>query len=90
MTDFDNDFGFTFATAEDIFGEKNETIDEYKNKIAKLEKAHKDDLTKVEKLIVPLLNNLLKNPECEYILWKDREKPIRDQIAKILAITSPK
>jgi hypothetical protein len=44
-------------------------------------------LREVEELIMPLLMNLMKNPEKEYILWPNRQTQIQKQIDKILAIT---
>ena len=44
-------------------------------------------LQQVESLILPLLNNLLKNPEKEYIHWPNRQAVIKKQIDKILSIT---
>ena len=44
-------------------------------------------LAQVESLILPLLNNLLKNPEKEYIHWPNRQAVIKKQIDKILSIT---
>lgn len=44
-------------------------------------------LREVEELIMPLLINLMKNPEKEYILWPNRQAQIQKQIDKILAIT---
>ena len=41
----------------------------------------------VEKLILPLLQNLMKNPEKPYILWANRAERITAQIDKITAIT---
>jgi hypothetical protein len=41
----------------------------------------------IEKLILPLLQNLLKNPEKEYIKWGNRTEIINKQIARITAIT---
>ena len=46
-----------------------------------------DKLMKVEKLIMPLLYNLLKNKEKDYIFWPNREPIIKTQIEKILEIT---
>jgi hypothetical protein len=40
-----------------------------------------------DELILPLLNNLMKNPEKVYIKWPNREKIVKDQINKIIAIT---
>ena len=44
-------------------------------------------LKEVEDLILPLLYNLMKNPEKEYIHWPNRTPIIDAQIDKITAIT---
>jgi|TARA_B110000285_G_scaffold219911_1_gene271081 hypothetical protein len=46
-----------------------------------------DKLMHVEKLIMPLLQNLLKNGEKDYIFWPNREPIIKGQMEKILEIT---
>ena len=58
--------------------------DEYKGLI---EKDVKAKLSAVEKLILPLLVNLMKNPEKDTIKWPGRAPIIEKQIEKILAIT---
>ncbi|SVA80629.1 uncharacterized protein METZ01_LOCUS133483 [marine metagenome] len=52
-----------------------------------LKKEHKNDLLKVEKMIMPLLYNLMKNPEDVYIKWPNRKEIIQKQINKIVAVT---
>lgn len=91
-----NDFGFTFSTHEDI-GVSTDQAAEYRKKIKNLEDQldqlnsnHQNDLQYLESLILPLLKNLLKEPEKEYIIWKDREEPIQAQIKKIMAVTRRK
>ena len=42
-----------------------------------------EKLLQVEELILPLLSNLMKNPEKEYILWPNRDKKIKQFKAKI-------
>jgi hypothetical protein len=44
-------------------------------------------LTEVEELILPLLNNLMKNKDKEYIYWPNREAIINQQIERITNIT---
>jgi|TARA_B110000444_G_C18791915_1_gene572865 hypothetical protein len=44
-------------------------------------------LTEVEELILPLLNNLMKNKDKEYIYWPNREAIINQQIERITSIT---
>jgi hypothetical protein len=44
-------------------------------------------LVEVEKLIMPLLVNLLKTADKEYIRWPNRQEKIQIQIDKLLEIT---
>jgi hypothetical protein len=44
-------------------------------------------LIQVEKMVMPLLVNLLKTSDREYIHWPNREKTVQAQIDKLLAIT---
>jgi len=54
-----------------------------------IEKETADKLKKLEGLILPLLINLTKNPEKDYIKWPNRVPVIESQMQKILAITRP-
>ena len=67
-------------------GTNNFDIDAYKSLV---EKDVNDKLKKVEALIMPLLANLLKNPEKDFIKWPNRKPIIEAQISKLLAITRP-
>ena len=49
----------------------------------------KSKLTDVEKLIMPLLVNLLKTADKEYIYWPDRSTKINDIIEQLLSHTRP-
>ena len=64
----------------------NFDIDAYKSLV---EKDVNDKLKKVEALIMPLLANLLKNPEKDFIKWPNRKPIIEAPISKLLAITRP-
>ena len=57
------------------------------SRVEELEKKRKDDLLKVEKIIMPLLKNLQKNPDDVYIKWPNRKEVIDKQIKKIVSIT---
>jgi hypothetical protein len=48
---------------------------------------HSESMKEVERLILPLLKNLLKNPDKPYIKWENRTDAINTQIARISAIT---
>jgi hypothetical protein len=67
-------------------GANNFDIDSYKLLV---EKDVNDKLKKLEGLIMPLLANLLKNPDKDFIKWPNRKPIIEAQISKILAITRP-
>ena len=47
----------------------------------------KSKLQEIENLILPLLYNLQKNPDKEYIHWPNRKEIIQKQIDKILEVT---
>ena len=57
------------------------------SRVEELEKKRKEDLLKIEKIIMPLLMNLQKNPDDVYIKWPKRKEVIDKQIKKIVAIT---
>jgi hypothetical protein len=47
----------------------------------------KSKLVEVEKMIMPLLVNLLKTADKDYIHWPNRQATVQTQIDKLLAIT---
>ena len=59
-------------------------VDEHKRLI---ELEIRDRLKKVEDMILPLLQNLAKNPEKVYIKWPNRKEIIEKQIEKFLELT---
>ena len=70
MSDDIFDFGFTAVDENEL-----EAVQQVSAKTAELEDTALGTQEKLDKLynaIVPLLNNLKKNPEKEYILWPDR------------------
>jgi len=75
----DNDFGFTATDEEEynaVIAEKEETVDEYKNR-----------LKEVEKIILPFLTKLLKTADQPIIKWPNRGPLLEAQIQKILNLT---
>lgn len=52
-----------------------------------MEEKHKAKLKELESLILPLLYNLMKNPEKPIINWPNREAVIKKQIEKITSVT---
>lgn len=47
----------------------------------------KDKIRTLEAIIVPLLNNLLKTAEKDYIYWPNRQTTVQKQLEKVLLIT---
>ena len=47
----------------------------------------KDKIRTLEAMIVPLLNNLLKTADRDYIYWPKRTETIKKQLQKVLEIT---
>ena len=72
----DSDFGFSFSGAA-----------EFEQDLVQVENECTTKMKSLEKLIMPLLANLAKNPDKEYILWPNRKTAIEAQAKKILAIT---
>jgi len=82
--DLDFDFGFTAVTEDelDVVKKTKDTV----NDAEKLATSTQDTLDKLYNAIVPLLTNLKKDPEKEYILWPNRLEKVEqfeDHIQKI-------
>ena len=58
------DFGFTAVNEDELSAV---TVEELQSRLEKLYKA-----------MIPLLNNLKKNPDKDYILWPDRLKKVEE------------
>jgi len=70
MSDLDFDFGFTAVTEDEL-----DVVKKTQNSVNDAEQmatSAQDTLDKLYNAIIPLLNNLKKNPEKEYILWPNR------------------
>jgi len=75
------------SSLEGTEGNIRAIIDEVEERKKELVVAHAERMKEVEKLILPLLYNLLKNPDKEYIKWTNRVEMVNSQIAKITAVT---
>jgi len=84
MSDDIFDFGFTAVDEDEL-----NAVQEAKTQIQEATgtaTGNQERLDKLYNAIVPLLNNLKKNPEKEYILWPDRLKKVEqfeDHLQKI-------
>lgn len=92
------DFGFTGVSEEEYKGQiesvetkvKTEaqlTVQQIEAEKDRLESDLKDKINDLEKIIMPLLVNLLKTSDKEYIYWPNRQATVQGQIDKVLEIT---
>ena len=94
----DFDFGFTGVSEEEYEGQikqVEQTVSvEARQKIQEIE-AEKDrsvsnlegKVTELEKIIMPLLVNLIKTADKEYIYWPNRQQKVQSMIDRVLEIT---
>lgn len=71
------DFGFTAVDENELEAVQKEQaksaeIGSEAARAADVANAHRQKLDKLYNAIIPLLNNLKKNPEKDYILWPNR------------------
>ena len=69
------DFGFSLMSEDEI------KIEEEKLKKVVENESYK--LDKVREMIMPLLKNLMKEPQKEYIYWPDRKEKVEDFLKQI-------
>ena len=62
-------------------------IDEVEERKSLLDSQYKEKLSMIEKTVLPLLINLTKNPEREYLKWPDRASKVQGYIQRVLEIT---
>jgi hypothetical protein len=77
------------AKSEDIqrLESKLDAILNDKSSNTDCEEVLRGKMQQIEKLVFPLLINLKKNPDKEYILWPNRTTIIDQQIKRILGVT---
>lgn len=76
-----NDFGFTSVDEDEI---TDPIVQEVKSSVSETERKK---LLEVEKLMMPLLVNLLKTADKDYIHWPNRKDKVQAQIDRLLSIT---
>ncbi len=67
-----------------------EETDDVQFAIAQAQEEVSSKVTDLEKIIMPLLVNLLKTADKEYLYWPNRKDQVQSQIDKVLAITRGK
>jgi len=64
-----------------------DALDSIEDMKESLEKDYDKKLEEIENLVLPLLVNLTKNPEREFIKWPNRAESVQSHINKILEVT---
>lgn len=84
--DESDDFGFSLVSETELKAHEQllqKKIEEQSKVVAKTETELTDKLHGLRDMIMPLLNNLAKDPEKTYILWPERSAKIKLFIEKI-------
>jgi hypothetical protein len=76
MSDQDEDYGFSFIDEAEIT-----------NVVKDTEATYQDRLAQVERLMIPFLKNLTKDPEKVMIKWPNRASVVQKHMDKLLTIT---
>lgn len=88
MTDDIFDFGFTAVDEDELTAVQHTAA--LANDAEQLALTTQERLDKLYNAVMPLLTNLKKNPEKEYILWPNRTEKIEQFEAKLLDIYNGK
>lgn len=79
-----NDFGFTAVDEEEL--QAVQTATNTVTAVKEEAKTTQERLDNLYNAIIPLLNNLKKNPEREYILWPNRLNKVEEFESVLLKI----
>lgn len=84
--DFDDDFGFSLVSEEELKAHEEalkKKVEEQSRVVVQTATELTDKLHGLRQMIMPLLNNLAKDPEKSYIFWPERSEKIKAFIKKI-------
>ena len=82
----DNDFGFSLVSEKELKAHEEllkKKVEEQSKAVDVTTQELTDKLHGLRDMILPLLNNLSKDPDKTYILWPDRTDKIKAFIKKI-------
>lgn len=86
MANFDFDFGFSAVSEDELKAYERELSQQVVQKDSELEqlsKTYEQKLNTLYGMVMPLLKNLAKDPDKEYILWPDRHKKVNEFIKQV-------
>jgi hypothetical protein len=77
------DFGFSIVAEDELSTSREKQLEVRSSDLTQLQNDTSKKLKILYDMVMPLLNNLKKDPEKDYILWPDRVKKINEFIKKI-------
>lgn len=86
IDDAHDDFGFSAVSEDELKAIENKSKEDSSNALAELQNMsmmYEQKLEALYRLIMPLLVNLQKNPEKEYVYWPQRVEKVKEFIKKI-------
>jgi len=82
----DDDFGFSLVSEDEIKEYENKMLQEVQQKHQEVVKSKEEIANKLQgmrAMIMPLLNNLMSNPDKHYLYWPNRTEKIQAFIKKL-------
>jgi hypothetical protein len=86
LKNFDDDFGFSLVSEQELKAHEEmlkKKVEEQSKVVAKATTEAQTKLETLRDMIMPLLNNLAKDPDHQYIYWPNRAEKINQFIIKI-------
>lgn len=87
----DFDFGFSAVSEDELKAMERELQQQVAAKDTELEqvsKTYEEKLNTLYKMVMPLLKNLAKDSDKDYIYWPNRQKKMLDFIKKVEALVN--
>lgn len=91
LENMEDDFGFSAVSEDELKSMERhlqQQVEQKEQELSLTSKEYKDKLEALYKLIMPLLMNLQKDNEKEYIYWPDRSKKMAAFITKVNKIVN--
>lgn len=82
----DFDFGFTAVSETELKAmeqQLKQTVEQKSAELEEVSRSYEEKLNTLYKMVMPLLKNLAKDSEKDYIYWPDRHKKMNDFIVKV-------
>jgi Tfp pilus assembly protein PilO len=80
------DFGFTAVSETELKAKEEQlkqTVQQQTAELAHVSRTYEEKLNTLYTMVMPLLKNLAKDSDKDYIFWPDRQKKMTDFIAKV-------